>query len=217
MVFVSASFSNEVRLEKGVWNLWKDVNGRFEYYKYQGHMHKAVCIRRIDTGDALNIDLVVDANESKWYVRVRKAEWNPERQEVCMSKHTWHPAAALKALHLFVPKFGKWEMVTNNCFDFVKGLVGSMVNDERRQEVECEPILDFEEFIMFAEKLDFEVCYMKREEVLKLSDDDTPRAEGGHDSGVETDGEDQSNMAEYHAKEEQNNIEIPNITEEQDV
>lgn len=134
--------SHEVHIQRGVWQKWKDFNDHFHYYIYSVKFHYVICIQREDTKAALAIDLVVDKESSTWYIRVREAEWKPGNWTVTKSRHTWHAAAALKALHPYATDFDKWSAFANNCNTFAKGLVGFMSNEDKRAECECEPITD---------------------------------------------------------------------------
>lgn len=169
----SAKCANEVRVQRGIWQKWKDFNDHCDYYVVQmKNMHNMVCIRRRDTNATLAIDLVVDMNSNKpdqekeWYTRIRETEWRPGNRTVYTSKHKWHAAAALKALHTYAPKFGDWKAVVNNCSTWVKGIVEFMKDDNKREQCECEPIADdFDRLSSFGASLGVELTYLKASEV----------------------------------------------------
>lgn len=169
MVAESAKCANEVRVQRGVWQKWKDFNDHCDYYVVRmKSMHNMVCIRRCDTNATLGIDLVVDITkpEREWYTRVRETEWRPGNRAVYTSKHKWHAAAALKALHTYSPKFGDWKAIINNCNTFVKGVVEFMKDDNKREQCECEPIVDdFDRLSSFGASLGVELTYLKTSEV----------------------------------------------------
>ena len=132
------------------------------------NMHFMVCIRRRDTNATLAIDLVVDTDKSKrkWYPRVCETEWKPGNRCVYTSKHKWHAAAALKALHTYAPKFGDWTAIINNCNTWGKGVVEFMKDDNKRAQCECEPIVDdFDRLSLFGASLGVELTYLKSSEV----------------------------------------------------
>ena len=169
MVAKSAKCANEVRVQRGVWQKWKDFNDHCDYYVVRmKNMHFMVCIRRRDTNATLAIDLVVDTDkpENEWYTRVRETEWKPGNRYVNTSKHKWHAAAALKALHTYAPKFGDWKAILNNCNTWVKGIVEFMKDDNKRAQCECEPIADdFDRLSSFGASLGVELTYLKSSEV----------------------------------------------------
>ena len=156
--------------------------------------HYAISIRRRDTHATLTIDLVVkrtnSKSDSKWYIRVREAEWEPGNRNVSTSKHKWHAAAALKAVHTFSPKFGDWTAIANNCNTWVKGVVGFMSDDDRRSQCECEPIMDdFDHLRSFGESIGVELTYLSSTEAkrrLPQPEDDKP-GEGEDPSNQEAD------------------------------
>jgi hypothetical protein len=169
MVAGSAKYANEVRVQRGVWQKWKDFDDHCDYYVVRmKNMHNMVCIRRRDTNATLGIDLVVDMTkpEREWYTRVRATEWRPGNRTVCTSKHKWHAAAALKALHTYGPKFGNWKAIPNNCSAWVKGVVEFMKDDNKREQCECEPIVDdFDQLSTFGASLGVELTYLRNSEV----------------------------------------------------
>ena len=169
MVAESAKYANEVRVQRGVWQNWKDFNDHCDYYMVRmKNMHNMVCIRRRDTSATLAIDLMVDMTkpEREWYTRVRETEWRPGNRPVYTSKHKWHAAAALKALHTYGPKFGDWKAILNNCNTWVKGIVEFMKDDNKREQCECEPIVDdFDRLSSFGASLGVELTYLKSSEV----------------------------------------------------
>ena len=128
-----------------------------------------ICIRRCDTGATVTIDLVVSKAESKWYIRVREAEWKPGNRNVTLSKHKWHAAAALNAVHTFGPEFGKWTAIANNCSTWAKGVVGFMSNDEMRKKCECEPITDdFDKLSSFGDSIGVELTYLSSRQAREV-------------------------------------------------
>jgi hypothetical protein len=139
------------------------------------NMHNMVCIRRCDTEATLGIDLVVfdvdkttcePEKDREWCIRIRETEWKPGNRTVHTSKHKWHAAAALKALHTYAPKFGNWKAVVNNCNTWVKGVVEFMKDDNKRLQCECEPIVDdFDRLSSFGASLGVELTYLKSSEV----------------------------------------------------
>ena len=169
MVAESAKCANEIRVQRGVWQKWKDFNDHCDYYMVRmKNMHNMVCIRRRDTNATLAIDLVVDMTkpEREWYTRIRETEWRPGNRSVYTSKHKWHAAAALKALHTYGPKFGDWKAILNNCNTWVKGIVEFMKDDNKRAQCECEPIVDdFDRLSSFGASLGVELTYLKSNEV----------------------------------------------------
>ena len=169
MVAESAKCANEVRVQRGVWQKWKDFNDHCDYYMVRmKNMHNMVCIRCRDTNATLAIDLVVDMTkpQREWYTRVRETEWRPGNRSVHTSKHKWHAAAALKALHTYGPKFGDWKAILNNCNTWVKGIVEFMKDDNKREQCECEPIVDdFDRLSSFGASLGVELTYLKSNEV----------------------------------------------------
>jgi hypothetical protein len=190
-----------------VWQKWKDFHDHFEYYLFRVKLfHYAICIRRRDTHATLTIDLVVKkANsnskaDSKWYIRVREAEWEPGNQNVSTSKHKWHAAAALMAAHTFSPKFGDWTAIANNCNTWVKGVVGFMGDDNRRGQCDCDPITDdFDHLRSFGESIGVELTYLSSTEAKRYlpqpEEDDKPR-EGEDPSNQEPDDHKESTLGE---------------------
>ena len=171
----SAEYGNEVHVQSGVWQNWKDFDDRFEYYLFRVKLfHYAICIRRRDTNATLTIDLVVNNKagsraDSKWYIRVREAEWRPGNRNISTSKHKWHAAAALKAVHEFSPKFGDWTAIANNCSTWVKGVVGFMGDDNRRSLCDCDPITDdFDRLRSFGDSIGVELTYLSRREAREI-------------------------------------------------
>ena len=166
----SAQCGNEVRIQRGLWQKWKDFNDHFEYYTFRAKLfHYVICIRRCDTGATVTIDLVVSKAESKWYIRVREAEWKPGNRNVTLSKHKWHAAAALNAVHTFGPEFGKWTAIANNCSTWAKGVVGFMSNDEMRKKCECEPITDdFDKLSSFGDSIGVELTYLSSRQAREV-------------------------------------------------
>ena len=189
----SAECGNEIRVQSGVWQKWKDFHNHFEYYLFRVRLfHYAICIQRRDTLATLTIDLVVKrakSKDSKWYIRVRESEWEPGNRNISTSKHKWHAAAALKAVHTFSPKFGDWTAIANNCNTWVKGVVGFMSDDDRRGQCDCEPITDdFDHLRSFAESIGVELTYLSSTEAkqrLPQPEDDEP-GEGEDPSNQET-------------------------------
>ena len=161
-----AECGNEIRVQSGVWQKWKDFHDHFEYYLFRVKLfHYAICIRRCDTYATLTIDLMVNRakskSDSKWYIRVRESEWEPGKRNISTSKHKWHAAAALMAVHTFSPKFGDWTAIANNCNTWVKGVVGFMSDDDRRGQCDCEPITDdFDHLRSFGESIGVELTYL---------------------------------------------------------
>ena len=175
MIATRAKCANEVRVQRGVWQKWKDFNDHCDYYVVRmKNMHNMVCIRRRDTNATLGIDLVVAAqagatkeeSDLEWYIRIREMEWRPGNRTVYTSKHKWHAAAALKALHTYAPKFGNWKAIFNNCSTWVKGVVEFMKDDNKREQCECEPIVDdFDQLSSFGASLGVELTYLKFSEI----------------------------------------------------
>lgn len=190
----SAECGNEIRVQSGVWQNWKDFHDHFEYYLFRVKLfHYAICIRRRDTHATLIIDLVVkkaSSKDSKWYIRVREAEWKPGNRTISTSKHKWHAAAALKAVHMYSPKFGDWTAIANNCNTWVKGVVGFMGDNDRRGQCDCEPITDdFDHLRSFGESIGVELTYLSSTEAkqrLPQPEDDEP-GEGEDPSNQEAD------------------------------
>ena len=188
----SAKCANEIRVQRGIWQKWKDFNDSVDYYEVHMKYHYMVCIRRRDTNATLAVDLVVDMNkqEREWYTRVRETEWRPGNRTVYTSKHKWHAAAALKALHTYAPKFGDWKAVVNNCSTWVKGIVDFMKDDNKREQCECEPIInDFDRLSSFGASLGVELTYLKASEVkqpLVLPEADEPEEPADQKEMVET-------------------------------
>ena len=138
----SVKCSNEIYIQRGVWQKWKDFNNQFDYYIYHVKFHYVICIQRRDTQATLALDLIVNHINSTWYIRVREVEWKPGNWTVKTSKHKWHAAAALKAVHAFATSFAEWKVVANNCSSWATGVVGFMSDDKKRELYECEPITD---------------------------------------------------------------------------
>ena len=148
--------------------MWKDFNDHFDYYIYRVKFHSVICIQRQDTKAALAIDLVVNHNTKKWYIRVREVEWKPGNLTVRRSKHTWHAAAALKAVKSFTVDFDKWNIILNNCGTFAEGVIKFMANAETRASFECEPIADdFDKLSSFGASLGVEVTFLTSKEVVE--------------------------------------------------
>ena len=160
--------SNEVHVQRGLWQKWKDFNGHFDYYIYRVKFHYIICLQRRDTQDSVAIDLVVNNVNKTWHIRVREAEWRPGNWTVHKSKHTWHAAAALKAVQASATDFDKWSIIANNCSDFTKGVVEFMADSKKREEYECEPITDdFDRLSSFGASIGVELMYMTSKEVVK--------------------------------------------------
>ena len=187
----SAECGNEIRVQSGVWSKWKDFHDHFEYYLFRVKLfHYAICIRRCDTYATLTIDLMVNRakskSDSKWYIRVRESEWEPGKRNISISKHKWHAAAALMAVHTFSPKFGDWTAIANNCNTWVKGVVGFMSDDDRRGQCDCEPITDdFDHLRSFGESIGVELTYLSsveaKQRLPQPEDDDQLQGELGED------------------------------------
>ena len=200
----SAECGNEIRVQSGVWQKWKDFHDHFEYYLFRVRLfHYVICIRRRDTHATLAIDLVVQKPtskpkaDSKWYIRVREAEWKPGNRDISTSKHKWHAAAALKAVHMFSPKFGDWTAIANNCKTWVKGVVGFMGDDDKRGQCDCSPITDdFDHLRSFGESIGVELTYLSSKEAKQP----LPQPEGDEEMAP-GEGEDPSNQ-EFKADEE---------------
>lgn len=179
-------FSGEIRVQRGIWQKWKDFNDHFDYYIYRANFHSVICIQRRDTQVSLAIDLVVDSPSSVWYIRVRETEWKPGNRSVYQSRNKWHAAAALKALQPFIDNF-KWDALCNNCSTFIKEMVGYMGNDEKREDYECEPITDdFDKLSSFGESLGIELMYINSRELEQKS---LPSQDEGREEGLEYIGE----------------------------
>ena len=162
----SIQCSNQVRVQRGIWQKWKDFNGHFDYYIYHVNLHHVICIKRPDTQAALDIDLIITeiAGTKFWLIRIREAEWKPEKSRVNRSKHTWHAAAALKAVKVFSSHFNTWN-VFNNCSTFTKGVIGFMADPKKKEECQCEPITDdFDKLSTFGEQIGVELMYMTSNE-----------------------------------------------------
>ena len=166
----SAQCGNEVCIQRGLWQKWKDFNDHFECYTFHAKLfHYVICIQRCDTGATVTIDLVVSKAESKWYIRVREAEWKPGNRNVTLSKHKWHAAAALNAVHTFGPEFGKWTAIANNCSTWAKGVVGFLSDDEMRKQCECEPITDdFDKLSSFGDSIGVELTYLSSRQAREV-------------------------------------------------
>ena len=163
----SVQCSNEIHVQRGLWQKWKDFNDRFDYYIYRLKLHSVICIQRQDTKAALAIDLVVKQNTKKWYIRVREVEWKPGNWKVHKSKHAWHAAAALKAVQSYTVDFDKWNIV-NNCGTFVKGVIERMADAEKRASYECEHITDdFDKLSSFGASLGVEVTFLTSKEAVE--------------------------------------------------
>ena len=160
--------SNEVHVQRVLWQKWKDFNDHFDYYIYRVKFHYIICVQRRDTQASLAIDLVVNQVTKAWHIRVQEAEWKPGNWRVHTSKHKWHAAAALKAVHKFATDFDKWAIIANNCKTFAKGVVGFMSDSENRTEYECEPITDdFDRLSSFGASIGVELMYMTSKEAVQ--------------------------------------------------
>ena len=160
--------SNEVHVQRGLWQKWIDFNDHFDYYIYRVKFHYIICVQRRDTQASLAIDLVVNQETKAWHIRVQEAEWRPGNWTVHKSKHKWHAAAALKAVQTFAKGFDKWSIIANNCSTFVKRIVEFMADSKKRAEYECEPITDdFDRLSSFGASIGVELMYMTSKEVVK--------------------------------------------------
>lgn len=175
--------SNEIHIQRGIWQKWKDFNDHFDYYIYRVKLHSVICIQRHDTQASLAIDLVVNSTTSTWNIRVREAEWKPGKWNVFKSQHTWHATAALKAIKNFsVNDFKQWSICANNCSTFVHGIVGFMKDSTKRAECECKQITDdFDKLSSFGADLGLELMYMTSQEVVQP----IPRQEEGEEEPQE--------------------------------